>query len=161
MTRRGMAAAAAALVLAPAFVSVHASTVATTFAVNMTIQATCLISAQPLAFGTYTGLLLNASTTIAITCTNSTSYSVGLDSGNGPGASVTNRLMTAGSNAVPYGLFRDAARASNWGQTAPTDTVSGVGNGMAQVLTVYGQVAAGRFVAPGTYSDVITATVTY
>jgi len=29
------------------------------------------------------------------------------------------------------------------------------------VTTVYGQVAAGQYVAPGSYTDTITATVTY
>ena len=140
---------------------VRATTVTTTFAVNMTIQATCKISALPLAFGTYSGLLLNGSTTISITCSNTTNYSVGLDPGDGPGATVANRLMTSGDATVPYGLFRDAARSLNWGQTAPTDTVAGVGTGSAQVLTVYGRVTAERVVTPGTYTDVITATVTY
>ena len=31
----------------------------------------------------------------------------------------------------------------------------------AQAITVYGQATAGQFVAPGAYTDTITATVTY
>jgi spore coat protein U-like protein len=105
--------------------------------------------------------VIDASTTITITCTNTTAYNVGLSPGNGTGATVTNRLMTNGAVTVQYGLFSDAARSVNWGQTVPTDTVAKVGTGAAQVLTVYGRVTAGRFVAPGTYNDIITATVTY
>jgi spore coat protein U-like protein len=45
--------------------------------------------------------------------------------------------------------------------TIGTDTVPLTGNGAAQVETVYGQIPAGQFVAPGSYSDTITATVTY
>jgi spore coat protein U-like protein len=159
MARRTLAAAAfgTALVLTPA----GAATITTTFAVNMTVQATCLISALPLAFGTYTGLLINAATTITITCTNTTTYNVGLSPGVGTGATVTNRLMTSGTNTVVYALFSDAARSINWGQTVPTDTVPGTGNGAAQVLNVYGRVAAGSYVTPGAYTDTITATVTY
>jgi spore coat protein U-like protein len=42
-----------------------------------------------------------------------------------------------------------------------TDTVAGTGNGAAQAITVYGQAAAGQYVAPGSYADTITATITY
>jgi spore coat protein U-like protein len=58
-------------------------------------------------------------------------------------------------------MFSNSTRTANWGQTVGTDTVTGTGNGAAQALTVYGQVTAGQFVAPGAYSDTITATVTY
>jgi spore coat protein U-like protein len=50
---------------------------------------------------------------------------------------------------------------TNWGNTVGTDTVAGTGNGAAQALTVYGQIAAGLYVTPGSYTDTITATVTY
>src|SRR4051812_6590950 len=59
---------------------------------------------------------------------NTTSYNVGLNAGNGSGATVTNRMMSGSSGAtLPYTLYRDAARTSNWGQTSGTDTVAGVG----------------------------------
>jgi spore coat protein U-like protein len=70
--------------------------------------------------------------------------------------------MTGPAAAVlSYALFSDAARTVNWGQTISTDTVAGTGNGSAQALTVYGDVAAAQFLAPGAYTDTITATVTY
>jgi spore coat protein U-like protein len=70
--------------------------------------------------------------------------------------------MTGPASAVlGYALFSDASRTVNWGQTIGTDTVTGTGNGTAQALNVYGQATAGQFVAPGAYSDTITATVTY
>ena len=142
-------------------VSARAATATTSFAVNMTVQATCSITSLPLGFGTYTGKVIDATTTITITCTRTTGYNVGLSAGNGTGATVTNRLMTGGGVTLQYGLFSTADRSVNWGLTVPTDTVAGVGNGAAQVLTVYGRVAAGLFVPPGSYNDIITATVTY
>jgi spore coat protein U-like protein len=66
-----------------------------------------------------------------------------------------------GSALLGYSLFSDSARTVNWGQTVGTDTVTGTGNGTAQALTVYGDVPAGQYLAPGSYSDTITATVTY
>jgi spore coat protein U-like protein len=70
--------------------------------------------------------------------------------------------MTGPASALlGYALFSDASRTVNWGQTIGTDTVTGTGNGAAQAITVYGQATAGQFVAPGAYTDTITATVTY
>jgi spore coat protein U-like protein len=135
--------------------------VTTTFAVNVTVQSTCLISVTPLAFGTYTGTLITSTTTVTITCTNTTPYNVGLSAGGASGATVTTRKMTLSSTTLSYVLTQDAAHATNWGVTVGTDTVAGTGNGAAQAITVYGQVAAGQYVTPGAYADSITATVTF
>jgi spore coat protein U-like protein len=139
-----------------------ATTVTTTFGVTATVQATCLVSATPLAFGTYTGAVATSTSAVSVTCTNTTPYNLGLSAGLATGATVTTRKMTGpGAAVLGYSLFSDAARTVNWGQTIGTDTVTGTGNGSAQAITVYGQATAGQFVAPGAYTDTITATVTY
>lgn len=149
-----------ALSLTPA--PAQAATATTTFAVTATVQATCLISATPMAFGTYTGVVATSTSTISVTCTNTTPYNVGLNAGLATGATVTTRKMTGPASALlSYSLTSDSAHAVNWGQTIGTDTVTGTGNGSAQAITVYGQVGAAQYVAPGAYSDTITATVTY
>lgn len=126
-----------------------------------TVAATCLLSATNLAFGTYAGVQAEITSTITATCTNTTPYTVGLSAGSG-GASVTTRAMTGpGAALLNYAMFRDSARTLNWGNTAPTDTLGGTGNGNAQALTVYGRIPAGQFVAPGAYTDTITATITF
>ena len=139
----------------------NAATATSTFPVTATVQATCNISAGALAFGTYVGAQVDTSSTISVTCTNSTAYNVGLSEGSAAGASVTTRQMAAGAGLLNYALFRDASRTLNWGKTVATDTLAGTGNGSAQSLTVYGRVVASQFVDPGSYTDTITATVTY
>jgi spore coat protein U-like protein len=62
---------------------------------------------------------------------------------------------------LSYALFQDAARTINWGVTIGTDTLTGSGNGNAQALIVYGRVATGQLIAPGAYTDTVTATITY
>jgi spore coat protein U-like protein len=120
------------------------------------------VSATALAFGTYTGVAVPSTSTVSVTCTNTTPYNVGLSAGVSTGATVLARKMTGpGSALLGYALFSDSARLVNWGQTIGTDTVTGTGNGSAQALTVYGQLAASQYVAPGAYTDTITATVTY
>jgi spore coat protein U-like protein len=115
-----------------------------------------------LAFGAYTGTQTDATSTVTVTCTNTTPYNVGLNAGTFAGATVSTRRMTgADANGLAYSLSQDASRTVNWGNTVGTDTVSGTGNGGAQALTVYGRVPANQFIAPGAYADTITATVTF
>ncbi|MBR0650386.1 spore coat U domain-containing protein [Roseomonas terrae] len=154
--------ALAAVVCSAVYAPARAQTATTTFQVTATVQATCLITANPLAFGTYTGTQTDATTTISVTCTNTTAYNVALNAGTAPGATVTTRSMTGPASALlGYSLFSDAARTVVWGTTVGTNTVAGTGTGSAQALTVYGRVPAGQFVAPGAYVDTITATVSF
>jgi spore coat protein U-like protein len=140
----------------------RAATATATFAVTATVQATCLISATPLPFGTYSGTQTDASSTITATCSNTTPYSIGLGVGGALGASVTARKMTGPTGTLlTYSLSRDSARTLNWGNTVNTDTVAGTGTGAAQAITVYGRIPAGQFVTAGAYTDTITATVTF
>jgi spore coat protein U-like protein len=107
-------------------------------------------------------LLVNSTSNITATCTNTTSYNVGLSAGVATGATVTNRSMTGPAAALlGYKLFSNSGRTVNWGNTVGIDTVAGTGNGVAQSLTVYGQIPAGQFPRPGNYADTITATITY
>jgi len=154
----GIAVAALSLFALPAL----ATTATTTFNVTATVQATCLISANNLGFGTYSGTVINLSTTLSVTCTNSTPYNVGLNAGTATGATVTTRAMSGpGGATLSYDLYQDNGHSTNWGNTVGTDTKSGTGNGSAQTLTVYGQLPAGQYPTPGSYSDTITATITY
>ena len=69
--------------------------------------------------------------------------------------------MSASSNTLNYTLYSDSGRTAVWGQTIGTDTVAGTGNGSAQSVSVYGRIPGGQAPVPATYSDTITATVTY
>jgi spore coat protein U-like protein len=142
----------------------EAATATTTFTVQITILANCAInSASTLDFGGQ-GLLsanVDNTSTILVTCTNTTPYNIGLSAGTGTGATVATRKMTAGGNTIDYSLYRDAARSQVWGTTIGTDTVAATGNGASQTHTVYGRVPPQTTPAPAIYSDTITVTVTY
>ena len=134
----------------------------TSFPVTATVQATCTVSATSLVFGTYASTLLSSTSTISATCTNTTPYNIGLNAGTATGATVTNRSMTGPAGALlHYSLFSDSGHTVNWGNTVGTNTVAKTGSGVAQTLTVYGQVPAGQHVTPGSYADTITVTLTY
>lgn len=131
------------------------------FSVTATFASSCTITANPLNFGTYTGTLISSTSTIAVTCANGSAYNVGLNAGTAAGATVTTRQMLNGSKTLNYSLFSDSGRTKNWGNTVGTDTVAGTGSGVQQFLTVYGQIPAGQKPVPGSYTDTITATLTY
>ncbi len=137
-------------------------TVSTTFTVTGSVVKGCTISANPLSFGVYSHTLVNSTSTISVTCTISATYNVGLSAGTATGATVTKRSMTGpGGALLAYKLFSNSAYTINWGNTVGTDTVAGTGTGLAQTLTVYGQIPAGESGATGTYTDTIIATITY
>jgi len=141
-------------------------TATATFNVTLTLQANCTITANPLAFGS-TGVLataVNQQTTLAVTCTNTTPYNVGLNAGTVSTSTIASRVMAgtaAGNTAttVAFQLYQDAGHTTVWGNTQGTDTVSRTGSGAAQSITVYGQVPPQTTPQPDTYQTTVTATV--
>src|SRR5215468_10310269 len=106
----------------------YAATATTTFTVQVTITATCTInSASTLNFGTQgvLGANVDQTSTIQVTCTNTTPYNIGLDAGTGTGATVTTRKLTSGGATVNYTLYSDSGRTTVWGNTIGTNTVAG------------------------------------
>jgi len=152
-----------AVVLADA---ASASTTTDSMAVTATVTASCHIAAgSALAFGSYdasTNTNVDGTATISTTCTNTTTYDIGLDAGLKSGATVSTREMNdGGTNYLPYSLYSDAGRTTNWGDTVSTDTVAKTGTGTAQTTTVYGRIPANTSAVPGSYTDTVTITVTY
>jgi spore coat protein U-like protein len=161
--RRSLAAAGLVGILALSLSPIPAvAVVATnTFGVSANVAASCLITATALAFGSYTGAETDSASALSVTCTNTTTYSVGLNAGTSGGTATARQMAGTPAGTLFYALFSDAARTINWGDTGGTGIVLGTGSGLAQAIPVYGRVAAGQLVAPGAYADTITATVTY
>jgi spore coat protein U-like protein len=137
----------------------------TTFRVSARVNAVCEITASNLDFGVYNaqaGSPLLGTTILRATCTPNTTYQVGLNEGTSPGASVNQRRMVAPSTtALNYQLYSDSARSSIWGNTPGTDTVTGVGTGLAQDVTVFGSIPAAQVVPAEEYADTITVRIFY
>ncbi len=133
----------------------------TTFNVTATVLKDCIVSATALPFGNYTGAAVNASSTVTVTCTSGTTYTVGLNAGTTTSATVTTRQMgITVAGGLNYSLLTTSYTGANWGNTSGS-WVSGTGTGAAQALTVYGVLPAAQYVPPGSYTDTITATVIY
>lgn len=145
--------------------SAWAQSAQTTMDVSATVVKACVVSATNLAFGNYdptSASPTDASSTITVTCTPGTSFTVGLNAGTTSGTTVTSRKMASGGNRLDYALYSDVARTTNWGNTPETDTPAAVtASTSPSALTVYGRVAAQQAVAVGNYTDTVTITVNY
>lgn len=159
-----------ALALVGSVPLVHAATTTGQLSVDATVAASCSVANTTLSFGSIDPLTLattnaDAQADISVTCSNTTSYNIGLDAGLTTGATVTTRQMDisgVGTDKLDYSLFSDSTRGTNWGNTVGTDTVTGTGSGSAIAHTVYGRIPSGQNNAPvGTYNDTVTITVTY
>lgn len=139
----------------------QAATATTTLPVAATVLSVCLVTALPLVFGNYSSAQTDANATLTVTCSPGSAYNVGLDAGAGTGATTATRKMAFLTNTLDYTLFRDSNRTLNWGNTVGTDTSTGTGTGLPQILTVYGRIPAGQFAALGAYTDLVNVTVTY
>jgi len=136
-------------------------TATSTFQVTATVASSCSVSATTLAFPNYVLAQLDGSSTITATCTNGTTYTIGLDAGTFAGATTSTRKMTGPSaSGLSYALYSDSGRTTNWGN-ATGSWVSGTGTGAAQVLSVYGRIPASQTAQIGSYSDTITVTITF
>lgn len=146
-----------------------AVTASNTFQVTATVISSCTVSGTTLNFGNTIDSLatptpVDATSTLTVTCSNTTPYTVALNAGtNAGGASnFSTRTMKSGSNTLTYQLYTDVGRSTVWGDgTASSSTSAGTGTGSAQTLSIYGRLPSIANAVPGSYTDTVTVTVTY
>jgi spore coat protein U-like protein len=160
------AAALLAVVTFAVSAGANAGTATGTFTVQATIASACLVTANLLNFGTYSptaASALTGTTTINVNCTSGSPYTAALNVGSGGGA-FTGRTLLSGSNTLTFNLYRDNAYSQVWGDgSGSTFTVAGTGSGLltANTITVYGSVPISQDKPVGTYSSLITVTISY
>lgn len=131
-------------------------------AVSPARSASCFVTTSGLNFGTYdvfSSLDDTITATITVNCTKNKPYSIALSSGSGTFGS---RTLTGTAGKLAYNLFLDSTHLTIWGDgSSGTGTFSGTGTGAGVGTPVYGRIPARQNVRVGSYSDVITVTVTY
>jgi spore coat protein U-like protein len=135
----------------------------------------CTASAGGIAFGIYNPLsaVANASTgTLQVTCNRSgngsTKITLNITLSAGLSGSYATRKMFSGVNTLNYNIFwstaynqiiGDGSGGSVAGSVGPFRVDTDGSDGVTE--TFYGLIPASQDVSPGSYSDVITVTVTY
>jgi len=123
-----------------------------TIDVTATVQPSCTIFANDLLFE------IIGKTTLSLLCTKGTSFSIGLDKGNAPGATIINRKMKNRASYLNYSLYRDNGNNLVWGNSQG-NTLTGIATGERQTFTLYAKIPAGQISAPGKYLDSINVVV--
>ncbi len=124
--------------------------------------ANCSIATTSVAFGTYDVFAASPNDsgtgTVTVDCKGS-SGEVTLSTGQS--GVYASRKMTSGANALSYNLYTSAARSTIWGDGTGGSSSITAGKNATTTLTVYGRIPAGQDAAAGTYTDSVTATVTF
>ncbi|MDN7134565.1 spore coat U domain-containing protein [Pseudidiomarina terrestris] len=134
----------------------HAATETSTFQVTAEVAASCQITTNSLAFGSFDPSVgTTGSASLDVACTSGSSGTVTLGSGN-------MWAMSDGTNSLNYALYTDASHTSVWDNMTASQTVTGAGLATPSTFTVYGKIDAqpAAKVSAG-YADTVTVTVTY
>jgi spore coat protein U-like protein len=152
------------LLLSPGCAGATSSTSGTAFNVGATVINNCLISATNIAFASQGVLNSALSATGAITarCTNGDAFRISLNGGSSGNVAARQMQRSGGGGAVKYQLYVDSGHANAWGDgSAGTTMATGTGTGNPVSINVYGLVPAQSTPMPGSYSDSITATISF
>lgn len=155
--------AAAGLLLANSALALEATT---TFQVTATVADSCIVSATNLNFGAYDpAAVKDGTSTITVTCTAETPYTIGLDAGlQSTGATGTSRAMIgddADTTLLNYELYTESGHGTIWGDTVGTTVAQSALTGGPLDYTVYGRIPASQYVPAANYADTINVTVEY
>ena len=148
----------------------HADTGTSIMNVSATVRHSCSIDTTPMAFGTYDGVVANASTaldataTVILSCTSGAAALITMNAGNSAGSGSDDvpvrRMASEAGDYLVYQVYSDVSRETVWGNTDPTG-VALTGTGVPQSLTVYGSIPSAQIVPEGDYSDQIYVTIIY
>lgn len=158
------------LMLAAVAAGMASPAVAATSTGVLTVQATvvdaCAVASTTLAFGVIdpaVGTTGRPSVGVNVTCTQGTSFSVGL--GDGLNATAGQRRLrgASGTHYINYELYRDSGGTQRFGDSVTTQRLSGLSGlgATANSVSVYGGVAPGQSAPADSYSDTVPITIYY
>ena|SRR5438067_3079238 len=149
----GIAALAFAVAPARALPSPQTSTIT----VTAQVAKSCSMSNGTLDFAAYdpnAPAPRDVPTTFSVNCTKGTTGTISLDAGANGGRNM--KGTGANTDLLKYELYSDAGHTSVWDATN-TKTATGPG----VTMTIFGRIQPGLFVSADSYSDSVTATITF
>ncbi len=136
--------------------------------VSATVTGTCSVTVGNLAFPTNitttASAAINATpTSMDVTCTVGTPYTVGISVGNNTFS--LPRRMSDGAptpNTMLYNVCQDAGCTTSWDPIGtPAGNVASSGTGAAQNYAIFGQIPIQSTPPTGAYTDIAVVTVGY
>jgi spore coat protein U-like protein len=144
----------------------QAATNTTTLNVGANVLDNCWAYTSMVDFGDFDGGEVNTNGVIHLICTPDVPYNIALDAGQNYIGSGW-RVISDGTNVLPYGLFKTSGYAEEWGDSDYDDTyaygssLEGVGDGSVHDISIYARLFANGGVPSGYYSDVVNVTIHY
>lgn len=150
----------------------EAQTATSNFTVTATVSANCTISTVGITFGAYDPVVANKTTpkdangTVTVACTDGAVTTIGMNQGTNPSGTSTaaapDRRMSSGTDYISFGLYQDAPRSVLWSDVGTPGVVSYTSTGVAPTtINIYGRIPAGQDVSVGSYTDTVTATISF
>jgi len=139
----------------------HSGNAATTTGVltaTAQINASCTVSGNTMAFGTYTGTQIDQTGIITANCTPGTSYTIAMTTTQTGGNYVMNTSPVV--DPLNYKLYTNTGRTTEIVAGTQIET-NGHGNGSNQNITVYGRLPGAQVASIGAYSGTTTFTLSY
>jgi spore coat protein U-like protein len=122
--------------------------------------ATCDVTPQGVAFGSYDPLApaaFDGVGNVSVRCDSAVPFTLSLDPGGG---SYADRRMSGPAGTLHYNLYVDASRTIVWGDgSGGTTTMSG--SGPTAEVPIYGRMPSRQNAGAGAYADTIVVTITY
>lgn len=141
----------------------QAATTTSNLTVTATLTSTCLLTAGTLAFGAYSGNVLDAPSNTSITCTNLLPWSITAATRD---TAAGWELTSAGATGVYYDLYTTTGRTIQLSDGTTGTAITGVGTGVADATgaIIFGRIAANQnftIANAGAATDTLVLTVTY
>jgi len=156
----GLTSAGLASLSVPAF----AGSAQTQFQISATVAGSCSISATDVNLGAYVpgASTLEGTGTIGYQCTPGLSPAIALDNGL-YSPNPNNRILVNNSSSLSYQIYQDSGYSTVWGDGTNGSSVESVtADGNNDTTTVYVAVPTNiTGVVAGTYSDTVTATISW
>lgn len=139
-----------------------AQTSTNNFQVASTLNATCVINVTDIDFGVIKQSqdnLVNSS--VNFLCSNGVRWTATFGAGSGTTSERTLVNTQNSTEKLNYNLYKNGRGTIPVGAILGDSAYIYDGTGISQAFTIIAKVPAGQYVTPGTYSDVITVSVTY
>lgn len=158
LARSALAVAAIAAIASP----LNAGKAGGTMTISAVVEESCQLNARPLVFGAITSERgpVEARSSVMLSCSPATSYSVTIDDGRNAANGVRQMADSSGMNFLAYELYSDAAMSRPWGASADSAVSASAPVGGSVELPVYARLEVGHAGA-GRYDDVVTVTVAF
>jgi spore coat protein U-like protein len=163
------------ILIAAALIASSSAAMAATTTGNVTVTATvganCILTTVPITFGVYDPLSAtakNGTGQVQLVCTVGATPAVALDNGlNVSGAQ--RRMISGGTNFLNYDVFQPTTNAAGaacayvtaFPVAVPGFALTAAPTTASRSYNLCGQVPAGQSAPNGSYTDTVTATITF